>query len=92
MRIAAAAGYSPRGAILLLTKFEELDREYVVHSDTPTEELSQIAIEGLEGYFRSHPEPSERLAQVNEVIADDQLNLNRPLTPIQLRGDAAHGD
>jgi hypothetical protein len=31
--------------------------------------LSQLALQSLEGYFRSHPQPSERLALVRSVIA-----------------------
>lgn len=90
IRIADAAGYSPQGAINLLSTFERLDREYVIHSETPAGELSQVAIEGLEGYFRSHPEPSERLAQANQVIAEDHLNVDTPLTPLRARRDAVN--
>ncbi len=91
LRISAAAGYSPQGAIQLLTRFMELDREYVIHTATPTEELSQVAIESLEGYFRTHPLPSERLSQANQVIAEDHLNADKPLTPLRLSGDTANG-
>lgn len=89
IRIAAVAGYSPQGAINLLTTFEKLDREYVIHSETPAGELSQVAIEGLEGYFRSHPLPSERIAQAQRVIAEDHLDADKPLTPLQPNRDAA---
>jgi Zn-dependent protease with chaperone function len=51
----------------------KLDREYVIHAETPTGELSQVVIDGLTGYFRSHPQPSERLEQINAVIAQDHL-------------------
>ena len=89
IRIAVAAGYSPRGAINLLTTFEKLDRQFVIHSETPEGELSQVAIEGLEGYFRSHPEPSERLAQAQQVIAEDRLDTDKPLTPLGAHRNAA---
>ncbi len=56
----------------------------MIHAETPVDELSQVAIEGLNGYFRSHPLPSERLAQVRAVIAEDRLPVNRPLTPFHL--------
>lgn len=82
LRIAAAAGYSPQGAVMLLTTFERLDREYVIASDTPADELSQVAVDGLEGYFRTHPSPAERLAQAHRVIAEDHLSMNAPLTPL----------
>jgi predicted Zn-dependent protease len=82
LRLAALAGYSPQGAIDMLNRFEELDREYVIHAETPPEELSQVAVEGLEGYFRTHPLPSERLAQATAVIAQDGLDLRKAETPL----------
>ena len=82
LRIATASGYSPQGATLLLNLLLKLHREYVIHAETPTGELGQVAIEGLEGYFRSHPETSERLAQVTQVIAEDRVATARALTPL----------
>jgi predicted Zn-dependent protease len=81
--LVASAGYSPRGAIDLLTRFVQLDREYVIHADTPTGEFSQLAIEGLMGYFRSHPPASERLARVKTLIIEEHLSPNQPITPLQ---------
>jgi len=84
LRIASAAGYSPQGAVNMLERWTQLHREYVIHAQTPTGELSQLAIEGLTGYFRTHPLPSERLAQANEIIAQDHLPLSRPLKPFHV--------
>jgi predicted Zn-dependent protease len=82
LRLAAAAGYSPEGAVNLLKRLAELDNEYVIHAETPPEELSRVAVDGLEGYFRTHPLPSERLAQANAVIAEDGLNAGKAATPL----------
>jgi len=82
LRLAAVAGYSPRGAIDLLNRFLRWDHEYVTHSDAPAEALSQLAIDGLQGYFRSHPLASERLAQAKSVIARDHLSAGQATTPI----------
>ena len=38
---------------------------------SPEEELSQLAVQSLQGYFRSHPLPSERLAQADRLIAQE---------------------
>jgi predicted Zn-dependent protease len=84
LRLAVAAGYSADGAVKLLERWTRLYREYVIHADTPIDELGQVAITGLVGYFRSHPLPSERLAQAREVIATDHLSEDRPLTPFRL--------
>jgi hypothetical protein len=48
------------------------------------DELSQVAIEGLQGYFRSHPAPEERLEQARKVIVEDELDVKKPLTPIEI--------
>lgn len=79
LRLAVAAGYSPQGAVKMTEELAKLDREYVIHAETPADELSQVAIDGLTGYFRSHPQPSERLEQVNDVIRQDHLPKDQPL-------------
>lgn len=84
LRLAAVAGYSPQGCVNLFDRWAELHREYVTHASTPVGELSQVAIEGLEGYFRSHPLPEERLEQARQVIAEDGLDVAKPLTPLAI--------
>src|SRR5664280_2342018 len=91
LRIAAASGYSPQGAVNLLERGAQLHREHVIHAETPPDELSQLAIEGLAGYFRSHPLPSERLAQANEVIAQDHLATDKPLKPFHVEYEVTSG-
>jgi hypothetical protein len=46
-----------------------MEQEHFIHARTPEQELSQLAVQGLAGYFRSHPPPSERLSQANQVIS-----------------------
>jgi predicted Zn-dependent protease len=71
LRLAVVGGYSPYGAVSLFEKFDELHAEYVIHAKSPEQELSELAIESLEGYFRSHPATSERIAQAERVIAEE---------------------
>ncbi len=92
LRIAAAAGYSPQGAVNMLERWTKLRSEYVIHAETPTGELSELAIEGLSGYFRTHPLPSERLAQANEIISQDHLPLSRPLKPFHVEYEVTSGE
>jgi beta-barrel assembly-enhancing protease len=92
LRIANAAGYSAQGAVNLLDRWAHLHNEYVTHAETPPEALSQLAIDGLNGYFRSHPLPSERLAQVREVIAEDHLPLTNPLKPFHVEYEETSGE
>ena len=84
LRLAAAVGYSAQGAVNLFDRWAELDREYVTHASTPVDELSQVAIEGLQGYFRSHPMPQERLEETKKVMAEDGLDAAKPLTPLAI--------
>jgi predicted Zn-dependent protease len=79
LRLSVAAGYSPQGAVNLLERWTKLRKEYVEHAETPTDALSQLAIDGLSGYFRTHPLPAERLSQARSVISAEQLPVDRPL-------------
>ena len=51
--------------------FERLHKEYQAKAKTPQEELSQVALETLEGYFGSNSLPSERIAQMQKMIASE---------------------
>jgi predicted Zn-dependent protease len=91
LRLAAAAGYSAKGAVNLLERWTKLRREFVVHAEDPTEELSQAAIDSLTGYFRTHPLPEERLAQANQIIAVDGLPVDKPLRPFRVAYEVTAG-
>jgi len=60
-QLAVWAGYSPLGAERMFETFDRLYQEYVRRAQSPEEELSTVAIQTIEGYFRSHPLPSERI-------------------------------
>jgi predicted Zn-dependent protease len=70
-RLAVEAGYSANGAIRMFETFGRLYEEYQTKAKTPQEELSRVAQQTLQGYFRSHPLPSERIAQVRRLIASE---------------------
>jgi predicted Zn-dependent protease len=70
-RLAVQAGYSANGAIRMFETFDRLHREYQAKAKTPQEEAAQVAEQALEGYFRSHPLPAERIAQVQKMIASE---------------------
>jgi predicted Zn-dependent protease len=81
-RLAVWASYSPLGAIRMFEAYDRLYREYVAPARSPQEELTQVALDTLQGYFRSHPRPSERIEQINQMIADEHwgnLTSERPL-------------
>lgn len=91
MRLAVEAGYSPYGAVMIFTRLSKLCDEYVVHAQTPEEELSQLAIQSLEGYFRSHPLPSERLTQANQVIAQQHWENRKAQKPFHIEYEVHNG-
>jgi predicted Zn-dependent protease len=70
-RLAVQVGYSPNGAIRMFETFQRLYKEYQVRAKTPQEEVSNVALQTLQGYFRSHPLPAERIAQVQRMIASE---------------------
>jgi predicted Zn-dependent protease len=75
-RLAVAAGYSPNGAIRMFETFQRLYDQTHNKASNPGEELSQVAQQALEGYFRSHPLPAERIAQVQNLIATEHWRLH----------------
>jgi len=91
MKLAVEAGYSPYGAVTLFERLAKLSNEYVIHAQTPEEELSQVAIQSLEGYFRSHPLPSERLAQANQVIAVQHWQDRKTQKPFHIEYEVHTG-
>jgi predicted Zn-dependent protease len=91
MFLAVRAGYSPYGEVKLLAKLAKLQKEYVIHAETPEEELSELAIQSLEGYFRTHPLPSERQEQANRVIAEQHWETMTEQRPFHLEYELHNG-
>lgn len=91
MRLAVLANYSPFGAVSLFETFGKLHREYIIHAESPEQELSELAVQGLEGYFRSHPLPSERLAQANAIIAQEHWQDRTEQRPFRVEYEVHNG-
>jgi predicted Zn-dependent protease len=70
-KLSVEAGYSANGAIRMFETFERLHQEYETRAKSPQQELTNVALETLGGYFRSHPLPSERIAQIQTMIASE---------------------
>lgn len=84
MFLAVEAGYSPYGSVQALERLAKLHEELVTHAETPAEELSALAIESLEGYFRSHPLPSERLSEAQQTIAERHWEGRKEQKPFRV--------
>ena len=81
-RLAVKARYSPLGAVRMFQTFDRLFQERARRAQSPEEELSQLALGTLEGYFRSHPPNSERIAQIQGMISSEHwesLTSEQPL-------------
>lgn len=91
MRLAVLGGYSPYGAVSLFEKLIKLQKEYVIRARSPEDELSQLAIQSLEGYFRSHPLPSQRLAQANNLIAQEGWQDRKAQRPFRVEYEVQNG-
>jgi len=91
MRLAVQAGYSPYGAVTLFEKFAKLNSEYIIHAQSPEQELSELAIQSLEGYFRSHPQTSERLAQANAVLVQEGWQDRKRQKPFRVEYEVHNG-
>jgi beta-barrel assembly-enhancing protease len=91
IRLAVLGGYSPYGAVTMFERFSKLRSEYVVHARNPEEELTQLAIQSLQGYFRSHPLPSERLAQANTLIAQEGWQDRKTQKPFRIEYEVQNG-
>src|SRR5579872_211439 len=73
-KLAVEAGYSANGAIRMFEAFNRMYERYrtqKARANSPQEELSGIAMQTLEGYFRSHPLPAERIARIQKLIASE---------------------
>ncbi|OLC91054.1 MAG: hypothetical protein AUH86_21660 [Acidobacteria bacterium 13_1_40CM_4_58_4] len=92
MHLAVQAGYSPYGAVDLFERFAKLCNEYVIRAESPDEELSQLAIQSLTGYFRSHPLPSERIAQANRMIAQEHWENRKERKPFRVEYEVHNGE
>jgi predicted Zn-dependent protease len=91
IRLAVASGYSPYGAIEMFERFAKLQREYVIHAHSPEQELTDVALQGLTGYFRSHPLPSERIAQANNIIVQEHWQNRKKLRPFKIEYEVKAG-
>jgi predicted Zn-dependent protease len=81
-RLAVMTGYSPFGTVDMLKTLDRLFQEHIVRARTPEEELSRTAEATLEGYFRTYPLTSERIAQIEKMIQNagwQERTSQRPL-------------
>ncbi len=79
-RLAVEAGYSASGAVRMFETFERLEQSSHARAASPEQELSQVAWETLEGYFRTHSRPEDRIRQLNALRLE-----SHPERPLRVR-------
>ncbi len=82
-RLAMMASYSPEGAISMFRLLGKLCDQQTETAHSPEQEVSQLAIETLKGYFESHPQAQERIAQIEKLERESKTPF-----PAQRRLDA----
>jgi predicted Zn-dependent protease len=92
LRLAVFSGKSPYGAITMFQEFNELHAEYLIHAKTPEQELSELAVQSLKGYFRSHPTTSDRMAQVQRLIAEGHWQSRTVQKPFHVEYEVHNGE
>ena len=81
-KLAVASGYSEQGSIHMFQTFDAKFKEAQASARTPDQEVASVAFQTLEGYFRSHPLPTERIAQLQRQSWPQQAE--QPLSIKQL--------
>ncbi len=84
LELAVRASYSPYGDIRLFEKFQSRTRPALPPA-TPQEEAARVAAGTLEGYFRSHPFPEERIAEIRRLIAQNGWENRTAEKPLAVR-------
>jgi predicted Zn-dependent protease len=80
-RLAVMSGYSANGAVRMFEAFERRFREVREQQATsPQGETARIVLATMGEYFRSHPSTSERVTQIQNLIAQEnwQARAERP--------------
>lgn len=85
-RLAVLAGYSPLGAVRMFEAFEKMESGRSKPADTPQEEAARVALGTLSGYFRSHPYPAERAAQIRRMITSEHWEAKAQEKPLEMGG------
>jgi beta-barrel assembly-enhancing protease len=79
------SGYAPIGAVRLFQVLEKMHGEYVRKASTPPSEMTRVAWQTIVGYFRSHPEPSERIREIQALIEREPAWGSKLETPLAIK-------
>src|SRR5713101_3199838 len=97
-RLAMMAAYSPDGAISMFRMLDKVCKQETRTARTPQQEVSQLALETLKGYFESHPQPEERIEQIERLERESktpiaaQKRLDTDVTAVLHRDRQGPGD
>ncbi len=74
-RLAMMAAYSPDGAISMFRMLDKVCKQETRTARTPQQEVSQLALETLKGYFETHPQPEERIEQIERLERESKTPI-----------------
>jgi len=93
-KLAVATGYSAEGAISMFESFQKLQDEAQQYRasgmrrrtvlDLPVEIGNVVVLQTVEGYFRSHPANSERIAHIQKLIAREHWSGDQKQKPLAI--------
>jgi predicted Zn-dependent protease len=71
-QLAVSSGYSATGTVRMFEAFERHFREVrEQQAKSPQEETARVVLATMGGYFKSHPSSQERVAQIQNLIAQE---------------------
>ena len=79
------AGYSVKGALDVMQRFEKMEHDLRTAGGSPIEEFASIPFQSLEEYFRSHPPATERRQAIEQIISSRHWDANATVRPYILR-------
>ena len=76
-RLAVNSGYSPTGAVRMFEAFDRRFREAKEEqAKSPQAEAAGLAVTTLTDYFRTHPSSQERIAQIQNLITQENWSAH----------------
>lgn len=84
LSLAVEAGYSPAGALAVMRKLAELQPQADKQADSPLQEAAAIPLQSLREYFRSHPPPHDRIAELEKEIKSRGWDPEQTQSPLAL--------
>ena len=91
VRLAVEAGYSPYGAVSIFTRLAKLCNEFVITRKAPKRNCPNSRFKVSQAIFARTRSPSERLDQINRVIAEEHWEGRKTQKPFHVEYEVHNG-